>query len=150
MEFQHSTVLPATRECVWALLMDVPEVCRCVPGVDEVVPAGDGTYQGRLRLRVGPVALSFAGTLALDRHDEAAGSASIAVRGRDAKVAGAVAARLDLQLRELGPSEVELDITTKADIQGKLGEFGQPLIRRKTEQLMAEFAENLRQRLVQG
>ena len=55
-----------------------------------------------------------------------------------------VQAKLGMQLEELAANEVKLTISTDANVMGKLGEFGQPVIRKKAEQMMAEFTENVK------
>ncbi len=40
-------------------------------------------------------------------------------------------------------------IDTDLAVLGKIGEFGQPIIRKKADTLLAEFAQNLRAALAQ-
>jgi carbon monoxide dehydrogenase subunit G len=62
----------------------------------------------------------------------------------DRKVGGGVQARMAMLVEELAPSESRLTIRTDANVLGKLGEFGQPVIRKKAEQMMADFTENVK------
>ncbi|MHB8619667.1 MAG: SRPBCC family protein [Chloroflexota bacterium] len=43
-----------------------------------------------------------------------------------------------------------LEISTQATVAGKLGEFGQPVIRKKADQMMAEFSRNVKEKLSAG
>ena len=83
----------------------------------------------------------------MDVRDEAAGKASMTAQANDRKVGGAVQAKMGMQLVELGANEVKLTITTDANVMGKIGEFGQPVIRKKAEQMMAEFTENVKKQV---
>ena len=48
-----------------------------------------------------------------------------------------------MQLHELGPAETELVVETDARLLGRLGEFGQPLIRKKADAMLADFTRNV-------
>jgi len=53
-----------------------------------------------------------------------------------------VRATMDLALVDKG-EDTELRITSDVQIAGRIGEFGQPVIQRKADQLMTQFAECL-------
>ena len=40
-------------------------------------------------------------------------------------------------------SGTQLKLDTDATVMGRIGEFGQPIIKKKAEQMMNEFAKNL-------
>ena len=144
MEFQHSATIAAAKAKVWSFLMDVPKVSQCVPGVQDVKPLDDTNYEGTLKVRVGPIGLSLTGKISMDVRDESAGKAEMTAQASDRKVGGGVQAKMGMQLEELGANEVKLTISTNANVMGKIGEFGQPVIRKKAEQMMAEFTENVK------
>ncbi|HLG69504.1 MAG TPA: SRPBCC family protein [Chloroflexota bacterium] len=144
MEFQHSATIAAPKAKVWSFLMDVPKVSTCVPGVQDVKPLDDTNYEGTLKVRVGPIGLSLTGKITMDVRDETAGRAEMTAQASDRKVGGGVQAKMGMQLEELGANEVKLTISTNANVMGKIGEFGQPVIRKKAEQMMAEFTENVK------
>jgi carbon monoxide dehydrogenase subunit G len=54
---------------------------------------------------------------------------------------------MEMHLQGLGPESTELVVETDLTLLGKLGEFGQPLIRKKADSTVQEFAHNLSQRL---
>jgi carbon monoxide dehydrogenase subunit G len=58
-----------------------------------------------------------------------------------------VNAKATMTLVPKGDAETELQIHTDASILGKLGEFGQAVMRRKADQVMAEFAANMSREL---
>ena len=147
MDFEHSAVISAPRAKVWDFVMDVPRVSQCVPGVQDVRPLDDANFEGVLKIRVGPIALALTGKITMEERDAAAGRASMVAQANDRKVGGGVQAKMGMLVEELGPSESRLTITTNANVMGKLGEFGQPVIRKKAEQMMAEFTENVKQRV---
>jgi carbon monoxide dehydrogenase subunit G len=147
MRFEHRVTIPAGRERVWDFLMQVPEVGQCVPGVTEVRPLSGDEYEGTMKVRVGPVALQLQGKLSIVERDESAGRATMRADAADRRAGGSVNARMQMQIESKSPSETELIVTTDANVLGKLGEFGQPVIRRKADQTMDEFARNVQKRI---
>lgn len=144
MTFEHSATIPAQRDAVWAFLMDVPRVSQCVPGIEDVKPLDDGTYEGLLKVRVGPISLSLTGTITMGDVDDQAGTATMIAEAVDRKVGGSVSSKMHLRVTAVEADTARLDISTSASVMGKIGEFGQPLIRKKAEQMMTEFTDNVR------
>lgn len=149
MRFEHQAVIPAPKEKVWAFLMDVPKVAKCVPGVEGVESLGGDRYRGSMRVSVGPIKLTIRGDAEIVEKDEAAGKASMQANGVDQKNSGAVKAVMTMTVQESrnGASSSELHMTTDAQVMGRLGEFGQPIIRKKADQMMNQFAQNLSQQI---
>jgi carbon monoxide dehydrogenase subunit G len=142
VKLSHSATIAAPRERVWKLVTDVPAAARCVPGVAAVTPAGANRYRGSLMVQLGPVRLVLDGDVALTATDEAKGTAAIRADAKDTRLGGTVRATMDLTLIERG-EETELRIASDVQIAGRIGEFGQPVIQRKADQLMAQFAQCL-------
>ena len=145
MKIERRLVVPTGRSKLWDLLMDVARVGRCFPGVEQVTPQDNQSYQGTMRVRVGPVSLNMAGTITVLEQDRDRWHASLRLEGADRRIGGAVRGTMDMDLMELSPEETELAITSDVSFMGKLGELGQPVIRRKADSVIQEFAQNLRQ-----
>lgn len=58
----------APRTRVWALLQDPDVLKKAMPGAQRLVATGDGTYEGTIRIGVGPVTAAQ-WTLAVSLHD---------------------------------------------------------------------------------
>ena len=141
MKLEHRVTVDAPRAAVWAVLMDLPVAARCVPGTRDVAPAGEGV-RGTLDVRVGPVKLALAGTVAVESRDEAAGTARLRANAEDQRLGGAVRAFVDLAVS--GDNPTELRVTSDVAVLGRIGELGQPLIARQADKVLAGFAECLR------
>jgi carbon monoxide dehydrogenase subunit G len=64
--------------------------------------------------------------------------------------AGAVRGKTSMTLREIGPGQTEMEMETDVNILGKIGEFGQPIIRKKADTMLKEFIENIKKQLASG
>lgn len=142
MTFTQECLVPAARERLWDFLMDVPTVSQCVPGIGTVEAVGDNAYRGSIEVKVGPVRLSLQGTISVEEQDRTAWSARMRADANDRRLGGGIRARMHLTLT---PAEAgtRVRIDTDLTILGKIGEFGQPIIRSKADTLLAEFARNL-------
>ena len=150
MKFNQSAILPVGSEPLWQFLMDIPKVSGCLPGVESVEKTDEGTdtYQGTLKVRVGPISLTLQGKIILEEKNEQEMRATLRAEAADRRAAGAVRGKSTMQLKQLGPSETELAVETDVNILGKIGEFGQPIIRRKADQMLKQFIENIKKELV--
>jgi len=146
LTFTQECVVPVERERLWDLLMDVPRVGRCVPGVERVEAADGGAYTGNLMVRIGPIRLSLDGTMTIEEQDQSAWRARMRADANERRLGGGIRARMSLTLT---PTEggTRLQIETDLAVLGKIGEFGQPIIRKKADAILEEFAHNLRSAL---
>ena len=142
MNFTQECTIPVARERLWDFLMDVPAVSRCVPGVGAVEALGDNAYQGGLEVKVGPIRLSLQGTITIEEQDRSEWRARMRAEANDRRLGGGIRARMHLTLL---PAEAgtRVRIDTELAILGKIGEFGQPVIKSKADTLLEEFARNL-------
>ena len=147
MKFNQRAVIPMAREPLWDFLMDVPKVARSLPGVETVSQIDDTTYQGTLKVRVGPISLNLQGKIIMEQRDRGSWRAALRAEASDRMVAGAVKGKTTMELKEIGPKETELLVETDVNILGKIGEFGQPIIRKKADQMLQEVVENIKKQL---
>ena len=146
MTFTQACVVPVERERLWNFLMDVPAVGRCVPGIQTIEAVDGRAYHGTLRVAVGPVRLALDGGITVEEQDQQAWRARMRAEANDRRLGGGIRARLSLALT---PAEggTRLQIETDLAVLGKIGEFGQSIIRRKADTLLEEFARNLQSAL---
>ena len=146
MTFTQECTIPVARERLWDFLMDVPTVGRCVPGVECIEAVDENAYRGGLKVQIGPIRLSLEGTITVEEADREAWRARLRAEANDRRLGGGIRARVSLTL---APAEAgtRVRIDTDLAVLGRIGEFGQPVIRKKADTLLEEFARNLRSAL---
>lgn len=142
MKLAHRAMIDVPIERAWSVVMDIPAAARCVPGVAAVTPAGKDAYKGSLLVQIGPVRLVLDGDITVTSRDDVGHRAALRADAKDTRLGGTVRATVDLALRA-AEGGCELDITSDVQIGGRIGEFGQPVIQRKADQLLAQFAQCL-------
>jgi carbon monoxide dehydrogenase subunit G len=147
MKFDQTIDLSgASPERVWAFVMDVPSMAKCIPGCDGVEDLGNNHYKAVVKIKVGPIGLSLASDISIVEKDEANRTASLLVEAADKRVGGAVKATMSMKLTPEGDG-TKLEVSTDANVMGRIGDFGQPIIRKKADQTLQEVAANLRKAL---
>jgi uncharacterized protein len=150
MILDQKVVIPAPIDRVWDFVMDVPAVAGCVPGVESVDQHGEDEYIGALKVRVGPIAVRLEGKVTVVERNADEKRAQMNVEAADRRIKGAVNAKSTMQLHEVDDRNTELSVHTDAAVMGKLGEFGQAIMRRKADQIIKEFAQNMSQKIEAG
>lgn len=147
VKFAYTFPLAAPLDTAWAQIQDPVAVARCLPGVESVQPDPDGRFSVVLATGFGPVRLRFQGKAQL-QYDAAAHRLQADVTMSDAR-SGNVYGKFLLELQPVAPGSPASQMQLSADVAigGKLGEFAQPLLKRKADQVVQEFAANV-QRLM--
>ena len=152
MNFEHHCTVPVARETLWDFLLNIPQMASCVPGASNVARKEDGRYEqneqseqytGQVRVKVGPIGLTLQGVMTIQETNRQEWRIVSQAEAKDRRVGGGVFLNVHIALSEQRTNETELTILSEARLMGKLGEFGQPIIRRKADGIVAEFAKNV-------
>jgi carbon monoxide dehydrogenase subunit G len=139
----QKTTIHAPIDRVWEFVNDMAAVSKCVPGVESFEKVDDDNYLGALKVRVGPIGVTLNGKVIVVERDRENYRSRMDVQAAEKRLNSAVSAHATLSLVSLSESETELQIHTESSILGKLGEFGQAVMRKKADQLVGEFAKNM-------
>jgi uncharacterized protein len=125
---------------VWSLFHDVPELARCLPGAELTSDNGDGTYDGRVSVKLGPISASFEGSATVT-FDDAVYTSNIKGRGVDRS--GGSQGRVDVDVRLTGVDATTTDVTIEAKVTlaGPIAQFGRTgLVNEVSKRLIDEFS----------
>ncbi|GGL00662.1 SRPBCC family protein [Mangrovihabitans endophyticus] len=132
----------------WQVLTDLEGIAPCLPGAELTGVDGD-VYQGRVRVKVGPVMSEFAGTARFVEKDDGAHRAVIDAKGRDRRSAGNAAAMITARLRPDGDATA-VSVDTDLKISGKLAQFGSGMIKEVSQKLLGQFVASLEEKIGAG
>jgi uncharacterized protein len=82
IEIDERFTVAAPPAAVWEVLSDPHAVVGCVPGAAMVAEHPDGTYDGSLTVKFGPLAVAFQARVALELHPETH-TGHLTANGRD-------------------------------------------------------------------
>jgi hypothetical protein len=145
MKFNNHFEVPLPPDEAWALLLDVQRIAPCVPGAELTEVIDDRSFKGRVSVKLGPVALTFAGTARFETIDAAARSATVKAQGTDAKGRGGANAVATFVLSPI-ESGTRVDIATDLNLSGSVAQYGRGagMIQEVASQIIRQFAEALR------
>jgi carbon monoxide dehydrogenase subunit G len=145
MRLEHSFEVGVPVERAWDVLLDIEQIAPCMPGAALGELDGD-TFTGTVKVKLGPVSLSFKGKGQFVERDEAARRVVIKASGQDSRGAGAASATVAAQLHPEGAA-TRVDVVTDLDISGKAAQFGRGMIGDVSSKLLGQFVDCLTTKL---
>ena len=146
VQLNQSFVLDHPREHVWRLMSDPEAVARCMPGARLDGPPVDGKLAGRMEVKLGPIAASFAGQGTVTQYP-AEYRQVIEGHGGDRKTGSRVTGRVDYRVAAVeaqGKPATRVDVTIAYGLTGLLAQLGRSALARDLARDMGEtFAQNI-------
>jgi carbon monoxide dehydrogenase subunit G len=145
MRIENTVEVDAPLERVWALVNDIPRVAPCMPGAALTGVGDDGTYEGTVAVKLGPLRMSYKGKVSVEEVDDANHSARLTASGKDTKGAGTARATVETRLEPAGETHTRLQVTSDVQLTGKVASFGRGgAINDVATRLFGQFADCLR------
>jgi uncharacterized protein len=141
MELVNEFRVPVSVDTAWKVLTDVERVAPCIPGAQLLSVDGDD-FTGAVKVKVGPITVSYQGEATFQEKDEAAQRVVIKANGKETRGNGAAAALVTAQLKDEGDA-TSVVITTDLTISGKAAQFGRGVLTDVAGNLIAQFAKRL-------
>jgi carbon monoxide dehydrogenase subunit G len=145
MEFDNSFEVPLPPAQAWPVLMNIQGIAPCMPGAQLTEVIDDKTYKGNIAVRLGPVALTFAGTVKFEDVNDANHTARVRAQGSDAKGRGSAQAAATFRLEPTSGGSKVL-VHTDLTLSGAVAQYGRGvgMIQATASALMTQFANNLK------
>ncbi len=141
MELEHSFTVPVPMDRAWDVLLDVERVAPCMPGATLDSVDGD-EIRGRIKVKVGPINMTYAGTARFIEKDAEAGVVTLEASGKETKGAGTASASVRSVLTGRG-NETQVSVQTTLNVTGKPAQFGRGVMNEVGGRLIGIFAANL-------
>ena len=123
MEFDNSFEVPLPPDEAWKVLLDIERIAPCMPGAELTEVVDQNTYKGKIGVRLGPVALTFAGIVKFEKIDGATRTARVAAQGTDAKGRGGANAASLFRLEPAAGGSKVL-VHTNLTLSGAVAQYG--------------------------
>jgi uncharacterized protein len=141
MEFVNEFTVPTDIDTTWKTLIDLEKVAPCLPGATLEEVDGD-VYTGRVKVKVGPITVSYRGTAELVDVDEDAKTARIDAKGKETRGAGTANADVSAKLTETDAGTV-VHVVTDRTVTGKPAQFGRGVMGEVGTKIIDQFSERL-------
>ena len=145
MELHHEFTVPVPVDDAWRTLLDIERVAPCMPGAS--VEEYDGkTVAGSVKVKVGPITVTYKGTAVFEEQDETAHRMVLIASGRETRGQGTARATVTGTLAE-HDGGTAVSVRTDLTVTGRPAQFGRGVMAEVGDRLVGQFAECLSQRL---
>ena len=148
MQLENSFTVPVPIDEAWRVLLDIERIAPCMPGAALDSVTGDD-FTGRVKVKLGPINLTYQGKASFIEKDETAHKAVIDARGKDQRGNGTAAAVVTARLKPEG-DVTRVDVLTDLNITGRPAQFGRGVMTDVGNKLLGQFADKLAAQLGEG
>ncbi len=149
MLIENEFNVDAAPDVVYALMVDVERVATCLPGTEVLGRRDDGAYDGRMKMKLGPMKMQYAGTVAITDQDPAARTAVMLASGTEAKGQGSAQGTLRMAVTERDGGSSAVAVSTELKITGRVAQMGHGIMKDVSTRMIGEMAQNM-ERLLAG
>jgi uncharacterized protein len=132
---------------LWAFIQDVERIAPCMPGAELTEVVDDRTWKGDVRVRFGPVQMTFSGTVVMEEKDDAARRAKLSAKGTEQRGKGAANAKVESWLEPAGGDGTTVHIRSDITITGAAAQMSRGLLPEVSKLLTRQFADCLEAKL---
>ncbi len=143
MQIDNRFEVAAPPDEVYELMLDPRRVAPCIPGAEVVGEREDGGYDAQVTVKVGPVKMSYKGSVAIVEHDDAARTAAMRARGAEARGQGNVDATMRMSVAERAGGGSQVDVSTEMQVTGRVAQMGQGIMQDVAVRMIGEMARNM-------
>ena len=136
-------------ETVWRHLLDMEEVAGCLPGATIEATDDANTFNGSMRVRVGPLTVNYEGVAVLQEVDEEQRTATISLQAREQRGQGTAMATIRNRLEPTGEGTRVL-AETDLHVTGPQAQFGRGVMEDVGSRVLAEFSRRLEEQIAGG
>ena len=147
LKLENDFLVSAPIEPTWRTLLDLERVAGCLPGATIEPSEEPGTYNGSMRVKLGPVSMNYKGTAKLESVDEGAHTAVFAVQGRETRGQGSASATIRNHLVEEGEG-TRVVVETELSVTGRPAQFGRGIMQDVAASMLGDFARRLSELMV--
>jgi carbon monoxide dehydrogenase subunit G len=147
MEFRIDAALPATSAQLWAIFFDVQRVATLIPGCENVTEVEMlKEFSAVMKQKIGPFKLEVPTRILIESHTTESQVVLVAA-GSDKFTGTTIDVRLKVDLEEERSTngiECRLAVDASMQVAGRLASLGYPIVKKRSEELFAEFERRLR------
>lgn len=143
MQIENSFVVAAAPARVWDLLLDVERVAPCMPGAELTEVVDDHTWRGRVKMRLGPVSMTYSGQVVMIERDDDRHAVTLRAEGREVSGKGNAAATVISQVESTPDGGSRVLIRQDIALSGMAAQFGGRMLQDVSGRLTQQFADSL-------
>jgi uncharacterized protein len=142
MDFENTFTVNAPIDEVYEALLDLERVAPAMPGAQVLEKTSDDSYKVAIKVKLGPVSMTYRGDVKIVDKDPESHSAVLDVKAKEARGQGTATAKVVMSLAE---EDGATKGTIKANVQlsGKAAAMSRGVLEDVSARLLSTFADNL-------
>src|SRR5919202_1985403 len=148
MKISNEFTVGVPADEAWSVMLDLERIAPCLPGAAIHESEGD-EYQGKLKVKIGPITANYKGTAKFEETDEENRRAVLKATGRDARGQGTASATIVSTLHEEG-DDTRVKVETDMRLTGRAAQFGRGIAQDVATKMLEQFAECLEREISGG
>lgn len=140
MQIENSFQVTAGPDQVYQFLLDVNRVAPCMPGAELTEVVDPDTFNGRVKIKVGPITVAYDGTAKITDRDDTGRRAVLSAEGRETTGPGSARATATMTVAESDEGS-EVKLATDFTVAGRVANFGRGVMEDVSRKLVEQMAE---------
>ena len=146
MKISQEFVVARPKNVVWEFFQDVPSVAQCLPGAELAGQSDDGSYEGQLSAKMGPMTATFEGKASVSADPQTM-TCTIEGKGVDKRGGSRGQVKVDYSVME-DPEGSKVNVDADITLSGPAAQFGRTgLINEMSKRLIDDFVSCLEAKL---
>ena len=134
--------LPSSPAIAWEFLQNIEAVAGCMPGAKLTEKVAENHHKGSVKVRLGPVTMSFRGEVEVQDVDPAARSLRLLGKGTDSSGSSGVSMNLLARIDAADDGSCVLVGSSEVSLSGKAVAFGGRMMDAVADKILVQFADN--------
>ncbi|MCH7982251.1 MAG: SRPBCC family protein [Proteobacteria bacterium] len=134
--------LPSSAAIAWEFLQNIEAVAGCMPGAKLTEKVAENHHKGTVKVRLGPVTMSFRGEVEVQDIDPATQSLRLLGKGTDSSGSSGVSMNLLARIDAADDGSCVLVGSSEVSLSGKAVAFGGRMMDAVADKILVQFAAN--------
>ncbi len=147
IDYEFTVGVPVDQ--AWSRMLDLEKISPCLPGAAIQEEMDDGEYAGTMKVEIGPITVSYKGTVKFEETDETNHRAVLQATGREARGQGTASATIVSTLQEEGDG-TRVNVETDMMLTGRVAQFGRGIAQDVAKKMLDQFAVCLEREISGG
>lgn len=147
VKLEKSIDIPAPAGETWEFIQDIRRLAECMPGARITEQIDDSHFNGLVTVKLGPISASFKGKIEVKGIDAQRRELQLLGTGTDTTGASTASMNLTASVRDKDNTSCELLGLSDINVSGKIANFGGRMMTQISDQMLNQFADNLRERV---
>lgn len=140
---ETSFEVPAGTDEVWGYLLDIEKVVPCMPGAELTETIDDDHWKGKMKLKLGPVSLVFAGKVEMQERNEEARRVVLEASAMEQRGKGAASATVTSSMESFDGG-TRVHVAQDIKVSGQAAQFSRGMMEDVATKIVHQFADCLK------